>query len=60
MKLFTVQPAAEGPGEEDRTYIVGYAVLGDRLFVMNGGALTKGFGHEILYELIQSLDLGTK
>ncbi len=60
VKLFTVQLAAEGPGEKGKTYIVGYAVLGDRLFVMNGGALTKGFDHEILYGLIQSLDLGTK
>jgi len=60
VRLFTVQLAAAGPGEKDKSYIVGYAVLGDRLFVMNGGALTNGFDHEILYDLIQSLDLGTR
>jgi len=60
VKLYTARMAPGALAGDDVTYVLGFADLGDEVFVINGGGKTSGFDFDIVSDLIQSMNLGTK
>ena len=56
--LYTANSKPRRMDTEDVTYILGYADLGDEMFVIDGGGRSARFDIDLVAEFIESFDLG--